>query len=416
MAEFQKANSLGEWFDQRLNTTGFLRVMMTEYWIPKNINFLWAMGALLAMLFTLLIVSGIFLLMYYKPDANMAFDSVNYTIMQEVAYGWLFRNIHGVGASVVFLVIYIHMFTGIYYGSYKKGREMIWLSGMLLFVLFSAEGFSGYMLPWGQMSYWAAYVITEIFGGIPLIGDELVIWIRGNFYVSDATLTRFFMLHVLLLPLAILGAIVFHFYTLRFPHVNNEEGEFFDYKEESEKYLAGETKDSKVIAFWPDFLSKDFMVISIFMIFFFYLVFYHNAFAMDPVNFDKADSLKTPAHIYPEWYFLWSYEVLRGFFFDIAGISGKSLGLIAFGFAQIIFVLLPWLDKSPMVKPANQRPVFKYWFWSLMAVLAVLSIFGKLPPTGVNAWIGFASSITFIVLFLALPFLTKIEAKMVGGK
>lgn len=416
MAEFEKANSVGEWFDQRLNTSGFWRVMMTEYWIPKNINFLWAMGALLAMLFTLLLVTGIFLLMYYKPDVNMAFDSVNYTIMQEVAYGWIFRNIHGVGASVVFLVIYIHMFTGIYYGSYKKGREMIWLSGMLLFVLFSAEGFSGYMLPWGQMSYWAAYVITEIFGGIPFIGDELVIWIRGNFYVADATLTRFFMLHVLLIPLAILGAIVFHFYTLRFPHVNNEEGEFFDYKEESEKYLAGNQKESKVIAFWPDFLSKDFMVISIFMIFFFYLVFYHNAFAMDPVNFDKADGLKTPAHIYPEWYFLWSYEVLRGFFFDIAGISGKSLGLIAFGFAQIIFVLLPWLDKSPMVKPANQRPVFKYWFWLLMADLFVLTIFGKLPPTGINAWVGFYASISFIVLFLALPYLTKLEAKMVGGK
>lgn len=415
MAEFEKANSVGEWFDQRLNTTGFWRVMMTEYWIPKNINFLWAMGALLATLFTLLLVSGIFLLMYYKPDVNMAFDSVNYTIMQEVAYGWLFRNVHGVGASVVFLVIYIHMFTGIYYGSYKKGREMIWISGMLLFVLFSAEGFSGYMLPWGQMSYWAAYVITEIFGGIPFIGDELVIWIRGNFYVSDSTLTRFFMLHVLLIPLAILGAIVFHFYTLRFPHVNNEEGEFFDYKEEAAKYKSGDKANAKVISFWPDFLSKDFMVIALFMIFFFYLVFYHNAFAMDPVNFDKADGLKTPAHIYPEWYFLWSYEVLRGFFFEIAGISGKDLGLIAFGFAQAIFFVLPWLDKSPMVKPANQRPVFKWWFWLMMADLFVLTIFGKLPPTGANAWVGFYASITFIVLFVALPFLTKLEAKKVGG-
>jgi ubiquinol-cytochrome c reductase cytochrome b subunit len=416
MAEFEKANSLGEWFDQRLNVKGFWRVMMTEYWIPKNINFLWAMGALLAMLFTLLFITGLFLLMYYKPDVNMAFDSVNYTIMQEVQYGWIFRNIHGVGASVVFLVIYIHMFTGIYYGSYKKGREMIWLSGMLLFVTFSAEGFSGYMLPWGQMSYWAAYVITEIFGGIPFIGDELVIWIRGNFYVADATLTRFFMLHVLLIPIAILGAIVFHFYTLRFPHVNNEQGEFFDYKEESEKYLAGDKANAKVISFWPDFLSKDFMVISIFMIFFFYLVFYNNGFAMDPVNFDKADSLKTPAHIYPEWYFLWSYEVLRGFFFEIGGISGKDLGLMAFGFAQAIFMLLPWLDRSPMVKPANQRPVFKFWFWFLMADLFVLTIFGKLPPTGVNAWVGFFASITFLGLFISLPFLTKIEAKMAGGK
>lgn len=416
MAEFQKANSLGEWFDQRLATTKFVKVMMTEYWIPKNINFLWAMGMILATLFTVLLVSGIFLLMYYKPDVNMAFDSVNYTIMQEVAYGWLFRHVHAVGASVVFLVIYIHMFTGIYYGSYKKGREMIWISGMLLFVTFSAEGFSGYMLPWGQMSYWAAYVITEIFGGIPLIGGDLVVWIRGNFYVSDATLTRFFMLHVLLLPLVILGAIVFHFYTLRFPHVNNEQGEFFDYDEEAEKFKMGKKKEAKVIPFWPAFLSKDFMVMGWFLIFFFYLVFYHYGFAMDAINFDKADGLKTPAHIYPEWYFLWSYEVLRGWFFDILGISGKDLGLMAFGIANAIFFLMPWLDKSPMVKPANERPLFKYWFWFLMADLVILTVFGKLPPTGTNAWIGFFSSVVFLGLFAALPFVTKAEAKKVGGE
>ena len=416
MAEFKKADSMLEWFDQRLGVVNFAKVMMTEYWIPKNINFLWAMGVLLTVLFTFLLVSGIFLLMYYKPDANMAFDSVNYTIMQEVAYGWLFRHIHAVGASVVFLVIYIHMFTGIYYGSYKKGREMIWISGMLLFVLFSAEGFSGYMLPWGQMSYWAAYVITEIFGGIPVIGDELVVWIRGNFYVADATLTRFFMLHVLLIPLAILGAIVFHFYSLRFPHVNNEDGEFFDFDEEAEKYLAGNKKESKVVPFWPVFLSKDFFVLGFFMLFFFYLVFFHYSFAMDPINFDKADGLKTPAHIYPEWYFLWSYEVLRGWFFEIAGISSKDLGLMAFGFANIIFVLLPWLDRSPMVKPANQRPYFKYWFWLMMADLMVLTEFGKLPPTGPNAWVGFWASLIFLVLFIALPFITKAEAKKVEGK
>lgn len=416
MAEFKKADSMLEWFDQRLGVVNFAKVMMTEYWIPKNINFLWAMGVLLTVLFTFLLVSGIFLLMYYKPDAAMAFDSVNYTIMQEVAYGWLFRHIHAVGASVVFLVIYIHMFTGIYYGSYKKGREMIWISGMLLFVLFSAEGFSGYMLPWGQMSYWAAYVITEIFGGIPVIGDELVVWIRGNFYVADATLTRFFMLHVLLIPLAILGAIVFHFYSLRFPHVNNEDGEFFDFDEEAEKYLAGNKKESKVVPFWPVFLSKDFFVLGFFMLFFFYLVFFHYSFAMDPINFDKADGLKTPAHIYPEWYFLWSYEVLRGWFFEIAGISGKDLGLMAFGFANIIFVLLPWLDRSPMVKPANQRPYFKYWFWLMMADLMVLTEFGKLPPTGPNAWVGFWASLIFLVLFIALPFITKAEAKKVEGK
>jgi ubiquinol-cytochrome c reductase cytochrome b subunit len=415
MAKITKANSVGEWLDQRLNTTTFNKVMMTEYWIPKNINFLWAMGVVLAVTFTILVISGIFLLMYYKPDVNLAFDSVNYTIMQEVAYGWLFRHMHGVAASVVFLVIYIHMFTGIYYGSYKKGREMIWISGMLLFVTFSAEGFSGYMLPWGQMSYWAAMVITNLFGGIPFIGDALVVWIRGDFNVADATLTRFFMLHVFLLPLVIMAIIGLHFYTLRIPHVNNQESEDLDFDAEAEKYLAGNKKDSKVVPFWPVFLSKDFAVLGIFLIFYFYLVFYHYGFAMDPVNFDPADNMVTPAHIYPEWYFLWSYEVLRGFFFDIAGIKAFDLGLMAFGVANVIFLLLPFIDRDPEALPAHKRPRFNIWFWVLMVDLIVLTVYGKLPPTGVNAWVGFFSSIAFLGLFAILPFVTKADAKARGA-
>jgi len=411
MAQIEKSEGIADWFDQRLATKKFHKVMMTEYWIPKDINFLWAMGVILASMFGILLISGIFLLMYYKPDTALAFDSVNYTIMQEVAYGWLFRHIHGVGASVIFLIIYIHMFTGIYYGSYKRGREMIWISGMLLFVLFSAEGFSGYMLPWGQMSYWAAYVITNIFGGIPVIGDELVVWIRGNFFVSDATLTRFFMLHVLLIPLAIMGAIGLHFYALRIPHVNTQTGDSVDFDTESERFLAGDKKNSKVIPFWPVFLAKDFFVLSTFLIFFFYLVFFHYNFAMDPVNFDPANDLKTPAHIYPEWYFLWSYEVLRGFFFDIAGIKAFDLGLMSFAFANGIFFLLPWLDRSPTVAPANQRPYFKVWFWLLIMVMIVLSVYGKLPPTGSNAWVGFVSSISFLVLFISLPIVTILEKR-----
>jgi ubiquinol-cytochrome c reductase cytochrome b subunit len=414
MAHFPKAHGVGEWLDHRLNITALKKVMMTEYWIPKDINFLWAMGMILAFTFKILLISGIFLLMYYKPDVNAAFDSVNYTIMQEVGYGWLFRHIHAVGASVIFLVIYIHMFTGIYYGSYKKGREMIWLSGMLLLILFSAEAFSGYMLPWGQMSYWAAYVITNIFGGIPLIGDELVVWIRGNFYVADATLTRFFMLHVLLVPLAIMGGIAFHFYTLRIPHVNNQTGEDIDFGKEAEKYKEN-PKRSKIIPFWPVFMAKDVFVLSVFLLFFFYLVFYNYGFAMDPVNFDPANGLKTPAHIYPEWYFLWSYEVLRGFFFDIGPLKAADIGLLAFGFAQAILLFMPWLDRSPTVAPANQRPYFRYWFWIMIVVLIVLTIYGKLPPTGTNAWIGFASSIAFIVMFAILPVITEKEARTVAG-
>lgn len=415
MAHFTKANSVGEWFDQRLATTKFMKVMMTEYWIPKDVNFLWAMGVVLAVTFKILIISGIFLMMYYKPDVNLAFDSVNYTIMQEVAYGWLFRHMHAVAASVVFLIIYIHMLTGIYYGSYKKGREMIWISGMLLFVTFSAAGFSGYMLPWGQMSYWAAMVITNLFGGVPLIGDALVVWIRGDFNVADATLTRFFMLHVFLLPIVIIGIIALHFYSLRVPHVNNQEGADIDFDAEAEKYLAGNKKDSKVIPFWPVFLSKDFAVLGVFLIFYFYLVFFHYGFAMDPINFDPADNMVTPPHIYPEWYFLWSYEVLRGFFFDIAGIKAFDLGLAAFGVANVIFFLLPFIDRDPEVLPAHRRPRFNIWFWILIVDLLVLTVYGKLPPTGVNAWVGFFSSVTFLVLFIALPFVTKADAKARGA-
>lgn len=412
MAEIKKADGLVDWLDQRLGVKKLLQVMMTEYWVPKNINFLWAMGVLLLTLFTLLVVSGLFLLMYYKPDVNMAFYSVNYTIMQEVDYGWLWRHIHAVAASMVFVIIYIHMFVAIYYGSYKKGREMVWIGGMLLFVVFSAEAFSGYMLPWGQMSYWAATVITNLFGGIPFIGNDVVEWIRGNYIVADATLTRFFMLHVVLLPVVIMLLIAFHFYSLRFPHVNNQDGEEIDFEAEAQKYQEGKKKDAKVIPFWPVFMSKDIFVVCAFMALFFYLVCYHFDFAMDPVNFDPADSLKTPPHIYPEWYFLWSYEVLRGFFFDVGPIKAADIGLIAFGVAQVVFLFLPWLDRSPIVRPAHQRKGYFVWFWSLIVVLIVLTVYGKLPPEGINTYIGFVASIAFLLLiFVALPLITINERK-----
>ncbi|WP_104744609.1 cytochrome b [Helicobacter acinonychis] len=410
MAEIKKAKNLGEWLDMRLGTNKLVKVLMTEYWIPKNINFLWAMGVILLTLFGVLVVSGIFLLMYYKPDAKMAFDSVNFTIMQEVAYGWLWRHMHATAASMIFVIIYIHMFVAIYYGSYKKGREMIWISGMILFVVFSAEAFSGYMLPWGQMSYWAAAVITNLFGGIPFIGADVVEWIRGNYVVADSTLTRFFMLHVFLLPIAIILLIGVHFYSLRIPHVNNQEGEEIDFELEEKKFIEGKKKESKVIPFWPVFLSKDIFVVCAFMVFFFYLVCYHYDFAMDPINFERANSLKTPPHIYPEWYFLWSYEVLRGFFFS------ADLGLMAFGVAQVIFFLLPFLDRSPVVAPAHKRSAFMVWFWLVIIDMIVLTIYGKLPPLGIGKYIGLVGSITFLALFfVVLPIITIAERKKQGG-
>ena len=416
MAHITKATSVKDWFDQRIALSKLWNVLAAQYWVPKNISWLWAMGVVLTVLFTLLFISGLLLLMYYKPDAKLAFDSVNHTIMQEVEYGWLWRHIHAVAASVIFLVIYIHMFTGIYYGSYKKGREMIWITGMVLFLVFSAEAFSGYMLPWGQMSYWAAMVITNLFGGIPVIGEALVEWIRGDFAVSDPTLTRFFMLHVCLLPIVIIMTIVVHFYTLRVPHVNNLEGEEIDFEVEAEKYLEGKTKESKVIPFWPAFLSKDFMYVSFFMIFFIYLVCFHFNFAMDPINFDPADPGKTPLHIYPEWYFLWQYEILRGFFFDIPlgfmTLKAADIGSAAMGFAGISLILMPLLDRSDVVAPAHKRPAFFIWFWIFLIDLIILTIYGKLPPTDFNAWVGFYASVGYLVLLLVvLPIITIKERK-----
>ncbi len=411
MAKFEKAFPFSnKWLDDRLAVNTLNKVLATEYWIPKNINFLWAMGMVLAIIFVFLVVSGIFLLMYYKPDTALAFDSVNNIIMNEVGYGWLWRHIHAVASSVAFLIIYIHMFTGIYYGSYKQGREMIWITGMLLFVAFSAEAFSGYMLPCGQMSYWAGMVITNLFEGFSpevlggaLNAPGLVEWIRGDYVPADAYLTRFFMLHVLLIPLAIMGIIGLHFGALRIPHVNNQDGEVIDFDVEAKKYLAGDTKGSKVIRFQWDFLSKDIFVLGVFLVFFFYLTFYHYGFALDPVNLDPADGLKTPAHIYPEWYFLWSYEILRPF--------SKDLGLVAFMFAQVIFVMLPFLDRSPNVAPANRRGLFGIWFWLLLIDCIVLTIMGKLPPEGIYNDIGFWAAITFIGLWVALPIITMIEKK-----
>ena len=404
MAKFTKAESIHDWLNQRLAIDTVRRIMAKEYWVPKNINFLWAMGMVIAVTFGLLLVSGIFLMMYYQPNIKLAFDSVNYTIMKEVEFGWLWRHIHGVAASVVFLIIYIHMFTGIYYGSYKKGREMIWLSGMLLFVTFSAEAFAGYVLPWGQMSYWAGMVITNLFSLGDLHLNGIVEWIRGDYVPSQAFLNRFFMLHVLLLPLVILGLIGLHFGSLRIPHVNNQEGEEIDFEAEAAKYKAGNKKESKVIAFANDFLSKDLFIVSIYLIFFFYLVFYHYDFAMDPVNFDPADPLKTPAHIYPEWYFLWSYEILRPF--------SVNIGLVAFGFAQVIFFFLPFLDRSPNAKPAHKRGIFKFWFWALLIDMIVLTGMGKLPPVGIYSKIGLVAALTFIGLWIVLPFITKKEKEL----
>ncbi len=388
-----------DWLDERLAVRQLIKVMLTEYYVPKNINFLWSFGVLVMLVFAILVVSGIFLLMYYKPDANLAFDSVNKTIMMDVEYGWLFRHTHAVGASIMFLLLFIHMARGIYYGSFKPPREIVWITGYILFILMSATAFTGYLLPWGQMSYWAAQTITTLFEKIPFIGPDLVIWIRGNYIVEDATLTRFFALHVVFLPLLLIVFTAIHLYAVRISGSNNEDGI---------KLTKEEKKHGKGIPFWPVFMAKEFFVMSVFLIFFFYLVFYQYKFAMDPINFTPADYLQTPMHIYPEWYFLAFYEVLRGFFFS------QNLGLIAFVLSMFIAAFLPWLDTSPIVS-GKHRPLYKILFWIFIADFVFLTILGKLPPTGLYAWLGFAGSLVFFAFFLALPIISKIEKKKVSG-
>jgi ubiquinol-cytochrome c reductase cytochrome b subunit len=388
-----------DWLDERLAVRELVKVMLTEYYVPKNINFLWSFGVLVMLVFAILVVSGIFVLMYYKPDAHLAFDSVNRTIMMDVEYGWLFRHTHAVGASIMFLVLFIHMARGIYYGSFKAPREIVWITGYILFVLMSATAFTGYLLPWGQMSYWAAQTITTLFEKIPFIGPDLVIWIRGNYIVEDATLTRFFALHVVFLPLLLIVFTAIHLYAVRIPGSNNEDGEH---------YTKDEKKHGKGIPFWPVFMAKEFFVMSVFLIFFFYLVFYQYEFAMDPINFQPADYLQTPMHIYPEWYFLAFYEVLRGFFFS------QNLGLIAFALSMFIIAFLPWLDTSPIVS-GKHRPIYKVLFWIFIADFVFLTILGKLPPTGLYAWLGFFGSLIYFAFFLALPIVSKIEKKKVAG-
>ncbi len=385
-----------DWLDERLEIRKLIKVTLIDYKVPKNINFLWSFGMLLVLMFAILFISGLFLLMYYKPDSNLAFDSVNKTIMMDVSFGWLFRHVHAVGASIVFLLLYIHIARGIFYGSYKPPREVVWITGYILFVLFSATAFTGYLLPWGQMSYWAAQTITTLFEKIPFIGPDLVIWIRGDYAVADATLTRFFALHVVFLPVLIMIVMAIHLYSVRVVGSNNEDGKPIDKKKEG-------------VPFWPVFMSKEFFVMTVFLLFFFFLVFYKFDFAMDRVNFEPANPLQTPTHIYPEWYFLAYYEVLRGFFFS------QNLGLIAFALSMVLILFLPWLDKSPIVSGKN-RPLFQIAFWIFILDFLVLTVLGKLPPTGLYAWIGLIASLIFFGFFISLPIIAKIEKKQLEGE
>ena len=360
----EKAKALLAWVDERFPASKFWDDQLLKYYAPKNFNFLYFFGSLAVFVLVNQILTGIFLAMNYKPDADLAFDSVEF-IMRDVPWGWLLRYLHSTGASLFFIVIYVHMFRALFYGSFKKPRELIWLFGMVIFVLLMAEAFMGYLLPWGQMSYWGAQVIISLFGAIPVIGEDLALWVRGDFVIADATLNRFFAMHVVLLPLFILFLVVLHLTALRTVGSNNPDGiDIKKYKNEQGLPIDG-------IPFHPYYTVKDLFVAGIFLTVFALIVFYApemGGYFLEHPNFDPADPLKTPEHIQPVWYFTPFYSILRA-------IPSKVGGVIAMGASIVLLFFLPWLDRSPVRSIRYRGPIFK----SALSVSSFWAFWGPNP-------------------------------------
>ena len=354
-----------EWVDARLPVTELIKSQATEYPTPKNLNYWWNFGSLALFILIIMIASGLFLAMHYKPDANQAFDVVEH-IMRDVNFGWLLRYMHANGASFFFMVVYIHILRGMYYGSYRKPREILWWFGIIIFFMMMGTAFMGYVLPWGQMSYWGAAVITNLMSAIPLVGEELVIWIWGGFAVGDPTLNRFFALHFLM-PLVIFGMVILHMWALHAVHSNNPVG-----------IDVHEGKDT--LPFHPYYTIKDLYGMGVFLIVFCgFLFFAPNAF-LEPDNYIPANPMQTPPHIVPEWYFLPFYAILRSI--DFLGPFSKLAGVIAMGGAIAILFILPFLDRSP-VRSFRYRPLSKQLFWIFVADCFVLGWVGYNPADAV---------------------------------
>ncbi|MEO5362039.1 MAG: cytochrome b/b6 [Magnetococcus sp. DMHC-8] len=334
-----------EWVDARLPVTELIKSQATEYPTPKNLNYWWNFGSLALLVLIIMIATGLFLAMHYKADANQAFDVVEH-IMRDVNYGWLLRYLHANGASFFFMVVYIHILRGMYYGSYRKPREILWWFGIILFFMMMGTAFMGYVLPWGQMSYWGAAVITNLMSAIPVVGEDLVVWVWGGFSVGDPTLNRFFALHFLL-PLVIFGVVILHLWALHAVHSNNPVGIDLHDKKDS-------------LPFHPYYTIKDLYGYGVFMIVFCAFVFYAPNFFLEPDNYIPANPMQTPAHIVPEWYFLPFYAILRSI--DFLGSFSKLAGVIAMAGAIAILFILPFLDRSP-VRSFRYRPLSRQLFW-----------------------------------------------------
>ena len=398
MANTQGTTGLLGWIDERFPLTKSIREHLTEYYAPKNFNFWYFFGSLALLVLVNQILTGIWLTMSYKPSAADAFASVEY-IMRDVDWGWLIRYMHSTGASAFFIVVYLHMFRALIYGSYKKPRELIWIFGVLIFLALMAEAFMGYLLPWGQMSYWGAQVIISLFSAIPGIGQDLSLWIRGDYVVSDATLNRFFSLHVIAVPLVLLGLVVAHILALHEVGSNNPDGvEIKKVKGEDGKPLDG-------IPFHPYYTVKDLVGVVVFLIFFSVVIFFMpemGGYFLEHPNFDPADPLKTPPHIAPVWYFTPFYAMLRA-------VPDKLGGVITMIGAIVILFFLPWLDRSPVKSIRYRGFMFKLMLTAFTVSFLILGYLGALPPSPARTTLAQTCTIIYFAFFVVLPFLPALE-------
>ena len=381
------SNPVVRWIDHRLPIFSFMDHELNEYPTPKNLNYFWNFGSLAGVSLVIMIVTGIVLAMSYTPHVDYAFQSVE-RIMRDVNHGWLLRYIHMNGASFFFIVVFIHIFRGLYYGSYKAPRELLWILGVLILLLMMATAFMGYVLPWGQMSFWGATVITNLFSAIPFIGDSIVTFLWGGFSVDNPTLNRFFALHYLM-PFLIVGVVILHLVALHRFGSNNPIG-------------IDPSGPQDTVPFHPYYTIKDFFGLSVFLTLFAAAIFFFPNFMGHPDNYIPANPMQTPAHIVPEWYFLPFYAILRA-------VPDKLGGVLAmFGAIAVLFIL-PWLDRSP-IRSGNFRPIFKIFFWVFFADCIALGYLGGMPAEGIYVVLSRVATAWYFLHFLViLPLLSVIE-------
>ena len=392
---YEPKHPLMRWVDQRLPLPRLVyNAVGAGYPVPRNLNYFWNFGVLAGFALVLQIVTGIVLAMHYAANTAVAFDSVEH-IMRNVNSGWLLRYAHANGASFFFIVVYIHIFRGLYYGSYKPPREVVWMLGLVIFLLMMATAFMGYVLPWGQMSFWGATVITNLFSAIPVVGDAIVSWLLGGFAVDNAALNRFFSLHFLL-PFVIAGVVILHIWALHIPGSSNPTGV--------------EVKGPQdTLPFHPYYTAKDGFGLGVFLIALALMVFFAPNFLGHADNYIKANPLSTPAHIVPEWYFWPFYAILRAFTVDFLWIPAKLWGVLAMFAAILLLFFLPWLDKSP-VRSGSYRPLFKQFFWLLVIDVLILGYCGGAPAEEPYVRISqFASAYYFAHFLIILPLIARIE-------